>query len=90
MVSVLVIHEKQTKTMLEYVAIARDAFPSLERYISVKRQEAEALSKKYGLAQNVDLELFEGGARTVDGFFRMFPQFKRFAWTIERHVQGTA
>lgn len=75
MTRVLAVITKAGSEVMEYVTLEDGAFPTLEAFLDAARRETRELSTRYGLP-NDELELFDGSDRSVESFFRMFPNLK--------------
>jgi hypothetical protein len=83
MVRVLAVMTKSLCKIMEYVVLQRDRYESPEAFLAVVRAQTEQLWTRYGLP-NDDLELFDGGARTVESFFCMFPNLKLTPLSVKK------
>jgi hypothetical protein len=75
MTRVLAVITKAGSEVIEYVALEDRRYPGLEAFLAAARRETRELSARYGLP-NAELELFDGSDRSVESFFRMFPNLK--------------
>jgi len=75
MMRVLAVITKANSEVVEYVVLDDSRFPSLDAFLGAARNETQELSARHGLP-NDELELFDGSDRSVESFFRMFPNLK--------------
>jgi hypothetical protein len=75
MTRVLAVITKAGSEVIEYVALEDRGYPTLEAFLDAARRETHELSTRHGLP-NAELELFDGSDRSVESFFRMFPNLK--------------
>ncbi|MBN2489618.1 MAG: hypothetical protein JXQ29_02070 [Planctomycetes bacterium] len=76
MMRVLAVITKAASEVVEYVVLDDARYPSLDAFLAAARDETRSLSARHGLP-NEELELFDGSDRSVESFFRMFPNLKR-------------
>ncbi len=81
MVRILAVITKEQGEVIEYTVLDRAAYATADALLDAVRDESARLSKRHGLP-HPDRELFEGGARSVEGFFRMFPNLKLTARSL--------
>lgn len=72
---VLAVITKKENEVVEYVVLDDRGYPTPEAFLDAARVETRALAERHGLP-NDRLELFDGSDRTVESFFRMFPNLK--------------
>lgn len=75
MMRVLAVITKAGGEVVEYTVLDDTRYPSLEAFLDAAREETRGLSARHSLP-NGELELFDGSDRTVESFFRMFPNLK--------------
>jgi len=75
MTRVLAVITKAGSEVIEYVALEDRRYPAPEAFLDAARRETRELSARHGLP-NAELELFDGSDRSVESFFRMFPNLK--------------
>jgi len=81
MIRVVAVITKKENEVVEYLVIDDQHFPSLEAFVDAACLESLALSNRYFLPNDV-LELFDGSDRSLDSFFRMFPNLKLTSRTV--------
>lgn len=75
MMRVLAVVTKAGGEVVEYVVLEDQRYPTVEAFLDAARGEAQALSERHDLP-NDRLELFDGSDRSLESFFRMFPNLK--------------
>ncbi len=75
MVRVLAVISKERSEVLEFLALEDRRYPSADAFLEAARNATRDLWMRYGLP-NDELELFDGSDRSVESFFRMFPNLK--------------
>ena len=75
MIRVLAVITKARSEVVEYIVLDDGLYPSLDAFLDAARSETLELSARHNLP-NDTLELFDGGDRSVESFFRMFPNLK--------------
>lgn len=75
MMRVLAVITKAHGDVVDYVVLEDVRYPDTEAFLAAARDEARELAARHGLP-NGDLELFDGSDRSVESFFRMFPNLK--------------
>jgi hypothetical protein len=75
MVRVLAVITKADSEVVEYVVLEDSHYPSLGAFLEAAHNETRDLAARHGLP-NEELELFDGSDRSVESFFRMFPNLK--------------
>lgn len=81
MTRVLAVITKAGSEVIEYIALEDHGYPTWEAFLDAARRETAELSTRHGLP-NAELELFDGSDRSVESFFRMFPNLKRTSGTV--------
>ena len=81
MTRILAVITKAGSEVIEYVALEDHRYPTLQAFLDAARRETHELSTRYSLP-NDELELFDGSDRSVESFFRMFPNLKRTPRTV--------
>jgi hypothetical protein len=75
MIRILAVITKVASEVVEYVVLDDGRYRELDSFLAAARDETRELSERHGLP-NADLELFDGSDRSVESFFRMFPNLK--------------
>lgn len=75
MMRVLAVVTKAGGEIVEYVVLEDRRYPTVEAFLDAARREAQALSERHELP-NDSFELFDGSDRSLESFFRMFPNLK--------------
>jgi hypothetical protein len=75
MMRVLAVITKAESKVIEDVVLEDSRYPSLDAFLVAARDETRELSARHGLP-NDELELFDGSDRSVESFFRMFPNLR--------------
>jgi len=81
MIRVVAVITKKDSEVVEYIVIDNRAYSSLETFLAAARLESLALSKRHFLPNDA-LEIFDGSDRSLDSFFRMFPNLKLTSRTV--------
>jgi hypothetical protein len=81
MTRVLAVITKAGSEVIEYVALEDRGYPTQEVFLDAARRKTRELSTRYSLP-NGELELFDGSDRSVESFFRMFPNLKLTPSTV--------
>ena len=87
MMRVLAVITKKNGEVVEYVVLEDQRYPSLDAFLGVTRSETQELSKRHGLP-NDNLELFDGSDRSLESFFRMFPNLKLTPRSVRSKPKG--
>jgi hypothetical protein len=87
MVRVLAVITKKKSEVVEYVVLEDQRYPNLEAFLGAARVETEELSKRHRLP-NDELELFDGSDRSLESFFRMFPNITLTPLSIRSKTWG--
>jgi hypothetical protein len=88
MMRVLAIITKARSEIVEYVVLEGERYPSVDAFLEATRKETQALSKRHRLP-NDRLELFDGSDRTLESFFKMFPNLKLTPRSVRAKPQGS-
>jgi hypothetical protein len=83
MVRVLAVITKKKSEVVEYVVLEDQQYSSLDAFLVAAHSETLELSKRHRLP-NDELELFDGSDRSLDSFFRMFPNLKLTSRSVNR------
>jgi len=75
MMRVIAVIAKKGSEIVEYVVIDDSRYQGSEAFLEAARSETQELAARHGLP-NDDFELFDGSDRSVESFFRMFPNLK--------------
>lgn len=78
---VLAVITKAGSEVVEYAVLDDRHYSTVEAFLAAARDETRSLSARHGLP-NENLELFDGSDRSVDSFFRMFPNLKLTARSV--------
>lgn len=81
MVRVIAVITKRESEVVEYVVLDDRDYSSLEEFLKAARLETLELSERHSLPNDV-LEIFDGSDRSLDSFFRMFPNLKLTPGTV--------
>jgi hypothetical protein len=87
MVRVLAVITKKNSEVVEYVVLEDQQYPGLDAFLDAARSETQELSKRHGLP-NDNLELFDGSDRSLESFFRMFPNLKLTPRSVRSKPRG--
>lgn len=87
MIRVIAAVTKRGSEIVEYVVLDDRDYSSLEIFLEAARLESLELSKRHFLP-NDTLEIFDGSDRSLDSFFRMFPNLKLTPQTVRSKPHG--
>ncbi len=88
MIRVLAVIGKAESEVFEYVVLDDRRYSSLDEFLEAARRVTRELAARHGLP-NDTLELFDGCDRSLESFFRMFPNLKLTSRTLRSEPQGT-
>lgn len=71
MPTVVAVFDPKTRVISEYTALDQKDYPDLSSFLAAVKAESQRLTAAYDIPAS-GLELFEGGASTLEGFFRWF------------------
>ena len=81
MVRVIAVITKRESEVVEYVVLDDRDYSSLAGFLKAARLETLELSERHSLPNDA-LEIFDGSDRSLDSFFRMFPNLKLTPGTV--------
>jgi len=87
MMRVLAVITKADSEVVEYVVLEDSRYPSLDAFLAAARAETRELAARHGLPSE-ELELFDGSDRSVESFFRMFPNLKLTPRSVRSKPRG--
>ena len=87
MTRVLAVITKKKSEVVEYVVLEDQRYPSLDAFLGAARSETQELSERHRLP-NDELELFDGSDRSIESFFRMFPNLKLTPRSVRSKPRG--
>jgi hypothetical protein len=81
MIRVIAVITQKESEVIEYVVFDDRDYSSLDAFLGAALIETLELSKRH-LLPNAELEIFDGSDRSLESFFRMFPNLKLTARTV--------
>jgi hypothetical protein len=81
MVRVIAVITKNESEIVEYIVLDDRNYGDIKDFLDAARLETLELSKRHRLPNDV-LEVFDGSDRSLDSFFRMFPNLKLTPRTV--------